>query len=84
MTSPTSSMLAATQHCSLLDDVFQEDSTTLSLESYLADLTGKEASLFVMSGTMGNQLSVRTHLGDRRIVWLLMRGVMFWSGESAH
>lgn len=63
MTSPTSSMLAATQHCSLLDDVFQEDSTTLSLESYLADLTGKEASLFVMSGTMGNQLSVRTHLG---------------------
>jgi threonine aldolase len=63
VTSPTSSMLAATQHCTLLDDVFQEDPTTLSLESFIADLTGQEASLFVISGTMGNQLSVRTHMG---------------------
>lgn len=56
-------MLAATQHCTLLDDVFREDSTTLSLESHVASLTGKEAALFVISGTLGNQLSVRTHLG---------------------
>lgn len=56
-------MLAATQHCTLLDDVFREDPTTLSLESHIASLTGKDAALFVISGTLGNQLSVRTHLG---------------------
>ena len=56
-------MLAATQSCTLLDDVFAEDPTTISLENYIADLTGKEAGLFVVSGTMGNQLSIRTALG---------------------
>lgn len=63
VTSPTASMLLATQKCTLQDDVFQEDPTTNSLEAYVADMTGKEAGLFVISGTMGNQLSVRTALG---------------------
>lgn len=56
-------MLAATSSCTLLDDVFGEDPTTNSLEAYIAELTGKEAGLFVISGTMGNQLSMRTALG---------------------
>lgn len=56
-------MLLATHNCTLQDDVFQEDPTTNSLEAYVADMTGKEAGLFVMSGTMGNQLSIRTALG---------------------
>lgn len=55
-------MLRATQSCTLLDDVFAEDPSTNSLESYIADLTGKESALFVISGTMGNQLSIRTAL----------------------
>ena len=63
VTSPTASMLAATQNCTLQDDVFQEDPTTNSLEAYIADMTGKEAGLFIISGTMGNQLSIRTALG---------------------
>ena len=62
VTTPTASMLLATQNCTLLDDVFQEDATTNSLEAYVADMIGKEAGLFVMSGTMGNQLSIRTAL----------------------
>ncbi len=56
-------MLLATRDCTLQDDVFQEDPTTNSLEAYIAGMTGKEAGLFVMSGTMGNQLSIRTALG---------------------
>jgi len=63
VTSPTTSMLAATSSCTLLDDVFAEDPTTNSLEAYMAEMTGKEAALFVISGTMGNQLSIRTALG---------------------
>src|SRR6187402_826542 len=55
-------MLAAIQNTTLLDDVFQEDPTTNSLESHMASLTQHEAALFVLSGTMGNQLALRTHL----------------------
>lgn len=62
MTTPTGNMLKAIQSCTLRDDVFQEDITTLNLESHVAKLAGKEAALFVLSGTMGNQLALRTHL----------------------
>jgi threonine aldolase len=55
-------MLAAVSNTTLLDDVFMEDPTTSSLESYLAEITSHEAALFVLSGTMGNQLALRSHL----------------------
>lgn len=55
-------MLAAVQTCTLLDDVFQEDRTTMDLEAHVAALSGKEAGLFVLSGTMGNQLALRSLL----------------------
>lgn len=55
-------MLAAIQNTTLLDDVFMEDPTTISLESHLAQLTQHQSALFVLSGTMGNQLALRSHL----------------------
>ncbi|KAG8530751.1 uncharacterized protein KY384_004108 [Bacidia gigantensis] len=64
VTTPTANMLAAIAETTLLDDVFLEDPTTTSLESRLAELTGHEAGLLVLSGTMGNQLSIRTHLNQ--------------------
>ncbi len=42
------------------DDVFEEDPTINSLEKRVADLLGKQAALFVPSGTMGNGLAIRT------------------------
>ncbi|PFH55679.1 hypothetical protein XA68_17830 [Ophiocordyceps unilateralis] len=62
VTTPTPAMLAAVQSCSLLDDVFCEDPTTAQLEAHVAALAGKEAGLFVLSGTMGNQLALRSLL----------------------
>ncbi|KAI1133514.1 pyridoxal phosphate-dependent transferase [Nemania abortiva] len=62
MTTPTLAMLNAIQTTTLLDDVFQEDPTTLELEAHVAALTGKEAGLFVLSGTMGNQIALRSLL----------------------
>ncbi|KAM6519440.1 hypothetical protein FALCPG4_013074 [Fusarium falciforme] len=62
VTTPTPAMLQAIQSCSLLDDVFQEDPATNDLEAYVAGRTGKEAGLFVLSGTMGNQLALRSLL----------------------
>ncbi|KAG5921103.1 hypothetical protein E4U53_003838 [Claviceps sorghi] len=62
VTAPTPSMLAALRTCTLLDDVFEEDQTTMELEAHVAALAGKEAGLFVTSGTMGNQLALRSLL----------------------
>ncbi|KAK2878178.1 hypothetical protein FQN49_001081 [Arthroderma sp. PD_2] len=61
-TTPTARMLSAIAATTLLDDDFRQDPTTLNLESWIAELTGKEAGLFVVSGTMGNQLCIRTQL----------------------
>ncbi|KIX01478.1 uncharacterized protein Z518_09204 [Rhinocladiella mackenziei CBS 650.93] len=62
MTTPTASMLEAIVNTTLLDDVFREDPTTNDLEASIASLSGHDAGLLVMSGTMGNQVSLRTHL----------------------
>ncbi|OAA58704.1 l-allo-threonine aldolase [Cordyceps fumosorosea ARSEF 2679] len=62
MTVPTPAMLAAVANCSLRDDVFNEDTTTRELEEHVARLAGKEAALFVTSGTMGNQVALRSLL----------------------
>ena len=62
ITTPTISMLSAIENASLFDDVYLEDTTTTSLESSMAQLTAHEAGLLVLSGTMGNQVSLRCHL----------------------
>jgi threonine aldolase len=61
-TTPTASMLNAIINTTLLDDVTMEDPTTNALEAHIARLTGHEAALLVMSGTMGNQVALKTHL----------------------
>ncbi|KAJ5543819.1 hypothetical protein N7513_003402 [Penicillium frequentans] len=62
ITTPTLSMLQAIAELSLMDDVYNEDTTTTNFEKFMADLTGKEDSLLVMSGTMGNQIALRSLL----------------------
>ncbi|KAF3079244.1 hypothetical protein TWF706_003401 [Orbilia oligospora] len=63
VTTPTPSMLQSILNISVHgDDVFSEDTTTNNLESFIVSLTGKPAACFVMSGTMGNQVSIRSHL----------------------
>lgn len=58
---PTKEMYIYALQASLADDVYFEP-TADSLEKHIAKLTGKEAALFVPSGTMANQISLRTHL----------------------
>lgn len=52
----------AARVASLGDDVMGVDESTNALEAHVAKLTGKEAGLLVLSGTMSNQLALRTHL----------------------
>ena len=61
VTQPTQAMREAMATAPVGDDVYQDDLTTHELEVYAAQLVGKEAALFVPSGTMGNQLCLMTH-----------------------
>lgn len=61
VTWPTSEMRTAMANAQVGDDVYGDDPTVRELEAYAASLAGKEASLFVPSGTFGNQLALFTH-----------------------
>src|SRR5579862_280282 len=61
VTRPTPGMRQAMAQAEVGDDVFGDDPTVLKLEQKVADLLGKEAALYVPSGTMSNQLAVNIH-----------------------
>ncbi|MCG9479811.1 MAG: low-specificity L-threonine aldolase [Actinomycetia bacterium] len=61
VTHPTTDMIKAMAHARVGDDVYADDPTVNQLEEVSADLMGKQAALFVPSGTFGNQLCLLTH-----------------------
>jgi threonine aldolase len=69
VTRPTPAMRAAIQAAELGDDVFDDDPTVHRLQERVAAVLGKEAALFVPSGTMSNQICVKAHTqpGDELI-----------------
>ena len=70
VTRPTAPMRVAMASAIVGDDVFGEDPTINRLETRVAKLAGKEAGLFVPSGTMANQIAIRclTEPGDEVIL----------------
>jgi threonine aldolase len=69
VTRPTPGMRAAIAAAEVGDDVFDDDPTVHRLQERVADLLGKEAALFVPSGTMSNQVCIKAHTqpGDELI-----------------
>jgi threonine aldolase len=63
VTRPTEAMQEAMRRAELGDDGREGDPTVRRLEALAAEKTGKEAGLFVVSGTMGNLLALLTHTG---------------------
>ncbi|MEM9660474.1 MAG: GntG family PLP-dependent aldolase, partial [Planctomycetota bacterium] len=61
LTRPTPSMRRCMADAEVGDDVFGEDPTVNRLERRVAEMLGKEAALFVPSGTMSNQIALRLH-----------------------
>jgi threonine aldolase len=61
VTRPTPEMRAAMAAAEVGDDVYGEDPTVNLLEQRAAELFGREAALFVPTGTMGNQIAIRLH-----------------------
>ena len=82
VTKPTQAMREAMARAEVGDDVYGEDPTTNRLEELAAERLGKEAALFVSSGTMGNLVAILAHggrgdemiLGDRSHTFLYEGG----------
>ena len=85
VTRPSEGMRDAIARAVVGDDVFGDDPTVQSLENEVAAITGKEAALFVSSGTMGNQLAIacQTRPGDEVIVGEGAHPVWFEAGAGA-
>jgi len=94
---PTPAMLDAMMKAEVGDDVYGEDPTANRLERMTAELLGKEAALFVASGTMANLVAIRaqTDPGDEAILdaeshcfyyeaggYAAIAGVSFWLVEG--
>ncbi len=75
VTKPTETMRQAMATAEVGDDVYGEDPTVNRLEALCAEMLGKEAAVFVASGTMGNLISVLSHCG---------RGDEMILGDGAH
>lgn len=70
VTMPTEEMRKVMAEAEVGDDVYEDDPTVNRLQELAAEMVGKEAALFVPSGTFGNQLCVLTHTrrGDEVIL----------------
>ena len=85
VTRPTPAMREIMARAEVGDDVFGEDPSVRALEEEVAALVGKEAALFVTSGTMANQLAIalQTRPGDEVIVGEGAHVVFYESGAGA-
>ncbi len=63
VTQPSPAMREAMARADVGDDVYGEDPTVNRLQELAAEMLGKEAALFVVSGTMGNLVSLLAHCG---------------------
>jgi threonine aldolase len=85
VTQPTADMRRAMFAAAVGDDVFGEDPTVNALQEKAARLLDKEAALFVASGTMANQLSIKAHTqpGDEVIIEAGAHAMNFEGGAGA-
>ena len=68
VTLPSAEMRAAMYRAEIGDDVYGEDTTINRLQELAAEHTGKEAALFVPSGSMGNIIAILVHAGRGQAV----------------
>jgi len=61
VTRPTAAMRRAMAEAEVGDDVYGEDPTINRLEQRAAEILGKEAAVFVPTGTMGNNIAIKMH-----------------------
>lgn len=83
VTHPTSKMREAMANAPVGDDVYGDDSTVNQLQTEAARLLGKEAALFVPTGTFGNQLALLTHCARGNEVIIAEENHIVWHETGA-
>ncbi len=83
VTKPTLAMRKAMAEAEVGDDVLGDDPTVKELERYTADLLGKDAAVFVPSGTMANQLAIRCHTQHGDEILLDANSHIYWYEAGA-
>ena len=85
VTRPTAAMREAIAHAEVGDDVYGEDPTVNCLQAVAAQRLGKQAALFVPSGTMANQAAIHalTHHGDVVLAGIGAHILRYESGAAA-
>lgn len=83
ITKPTDEMRDAMRNAEVGDDYYFEDPTVIKLQEMAAEKLGKEAGLFVTSGTMGNAVSVFTHTRPGQVV-LAETSAHVFRAETGH
>jgi threonine aldolase len=85
VTRPTPAMREAMAHADVGDDVFGEDPTVNALQERVAALLGKEAALYVPSGSMANQIAIKVHTqpGDDVLIGEGSHNYLYESGAGA-
>jgi threonine aldolase len=84
VTKPTEAMRRAMAEAEVGDDVYGEDPTVNRLEQRAAEIFGKEAALFVPTGTMGNQIAIRLHtLHGQEVICERRAHVVDWEMATA-
>ena len=83
VTRPTPAMRRAMAEAEVGDDVSAKTRRSTALERRTAELLGKEAALFVPSGTMANQIAVGVHAGPGRRAALRRHRATSTSGRGA-
>ena len=84
-TTPTAEMRRAMAEAEVGDDVWGEDPTAIDLQEHCAGIFGKEAGLFVPTGTMGNEITIKvfTQPGDEVIAESTAHIVLYERGAPA-
>ncbi len=77
VTKPTAAMRKAMAEAEVGDDVYAEDPTVNLLQEKAAEIFGKEAALFVPTGSMGNQIAVKLHTNQGDEIVIEERGHIF-------
>ncbi|MFB0566861.1 MAG: low specificity L-threonine aldolase [Candidatus Aminicenantaceae bacterium] len=83
VTRPTEKMRRAMAEAEVGDDVLGDDPTVQKLESLAAEITGKEAGLYVPSGTMGNSIAIKVWTNELEEVIVEARAHLY-NMESTH
>ena len=83
ITKPSDGMRKAMASAEVGDDVFGDDPSVNELEVYVAEMLGKEAAIFMPSGTMANQVALRAHTNHGDEILIDANAHIYWYEAGA-